>query len=68
MTALTQNDTFNTAEAECIASAVFEEYGADEDALGKISGAVDYEDLSGTEGVDGFDTFFTRAVGACTNS
>jgi len=68
VTALTQNDAFNTAEAECIAAAVFEEYGDDEDTLTKISGAVDYEDLSGTEGVDGFDKFFTRAVGVCTNS
>jgi len=66
--ALTRDDTFTTAQAECIASAVFAEYGEDEEALGKISGAANYEELTGTEGVAGFDQFFTRAVSACTNT
>ena len=66
--ALTHNDAFTTAEAECIAGAVFDEYGEDEEALALISGAQDYEALNGADGVPGFDDFFRRAVSACTNS
>ncbi len=68
VTALTRDDTFTTAEAECIASAVFAEYGTDDDAISKISGLGTYEELIGAEGVDGFDAFFTGAVRACTNT
>jgi hypothetical protein len=68
VTALTRDDAFTTAEAECIASAVFDEYGEDEDSLNKISGVANYEELSGPDGVPGFDEFFRRAVSACTNS
>lgn len=67
VTALTRDDTFSTDEAECIASAVFDEYGADEDALSIISGAESYEAITGADGVDGFDAFFGNAVAACTN-
>jgi hypothetical protein len=66
--ALIHNDTFTTAEAECISSAVFAEYGEDEEALSAISGATSYEELNSAEGVPGFDEFFRRAVSACTNS
>lgn len=66
--ALTRDDTFAVAEAECIADAVFAEYGADEDALGRISGAVSYDELTGTEGVAGFDEFFSNTVSACSNT
>jgi hypothetical protein len=66
--ALTHNDTFTTAEAECIAAAVFDEYGEDEDAISLISGASSFDELTSAEGVPGFDDFFRRAVSACTNS
>ena len=66
--ALTNNDAFTTAEAECIAAAVFDEYSEDEDAISRISGAASYEDLNAADGVPGFDQFFRRAVAACTNS
>lgn len=68
VTALTRDEAFTTAEAECIASAVFSEYGEDEEAISKISGAASYEDLTGTEGVDGFDEVFDNAIAACANS
>lgn len=66
--ALTNGDAFTTAEAECIAAAVFAEYGEDEDAISLLSGTSSFEELSGTEGVPGFDDFFRRAISACTNS
>ena len=66
--ALTNGDAFTTAEAECIAAAVFDEYGENEDAIGLISGTSNYEELSSTDGVPGFDDFFRLAVSACTNS
>jgi hypothetical protein len=68
VTALTRNDTFSEAEAECIANAVFEEYGDNEDALGLISGASSYDDLTGSEGVEGFGEAFDRIVETCTNT
>ncbi len=66
--ALTRDDGFTTTEAECIAGAVFDTYGSDEEALEKISGASSFEALGGPEGVEGFNDFFTRTVGICTNS
>lgn len=66
--ALTRDDTFTTAEATCIADAVFAEYGMDDDALGKISGVGSYEELTGTDGVEGFDDFFSNTVSACANT
>lgn len=69
VTALTHNDAFSTAEAECVAAAVFDEYGEDEEAITRISGATSYEELTNTtDGVQGFDDFFRRAVSACTNT
>ena len=66
--ALTRDDTFSTAEATCIADAVFSEYGADEEALDLISGADSYDEITGTDGVAGFDEFFTNTVSACSNT
>lgn len=66
--ALTRDRTFTRGEATCIAENVFAEYGDDEEALGKISGADDYEDLSGTEGVPGFAEFFENVVAGCTGT
>jgi hypothetical protein len=63
---LTRDDNFNETEATCIADAVFDEYGEDGDALGKISGAESYEYLIGEDGVEGFDEFFTPLVADCT--
>lgn len=60
------DDGFNENEASCIADAVFDEYGEDNDALGKISGAESYEWLIGEEGVEGFEQFFPGVVADCT--
>ncbi len=63
---LTRDDNFAQNEAECIADEVFDEYGEDGDALQKISAADSYEFLTGEDGVDGFDEFFTTTVADCT--
>ena len=63
---LVRDDGFNADEAGCIADAVFAQYGEDGDALGKISGAESYEFLTGPDGVEGFDGFFTSTVSDCT--
>ena len=68
VTALTRDDTFSTPEAECIADAVFAQYGEDQEALGRISGARTFDELNGPEGVPGFDEFFENTVSACTNT
>lgn len=64
---LMRDDAFTENEATCIADAVFDEYAADEDALGKISGAESYEFLTGEDGVAGFDDFLTETVTGCTS-
>ncbi|MDH3293082.1 MAG: hypothetical protein OER95_02035 [Acidimicrobiia bacterium] len=61
------NDNFNEAQASCIAEAVFDEYGQDGDALQKISAAESYEFLTGEDGVEGFDQFFTDVVSDCVS-
>ncbi len=66
--ALTRDDTFSQGEAECIAKNVFDLYGEDEEALGRISGAATYEELNGTDGVSGFDEAFTNIVDGCANT
>jgi hypothetical protein len=66
--ALTRNEAFTEAQATCIAAAVFAEYGDDEEALGKISGTADFADLTGPEGVDGFEETFEQIVEVCTNT
>ncbi len=63
---LTRDDAFTETQAECLADAVFDEYGTDEDALGKISGATSYDFLLGEDGVEGFDEFLTAQVSDCT--
>lgn len=68
VSALTRDDSFSTAEAACIADAVFAEYGEDEDAIDKISGASSFDELTGTEGVAGFDEFFDNTISACANT
>lgn len=66
--ALTRDGGFEPAQAECIAAAVFDRYGADEDALKKISGTGDYASLTGEGGVEGFGEVFDNAVSACTGT
>jgi len=68
VTALTRGDGFTQQEAECIAAAVFIEWAEDEDALGLISGAADYDELVGPNGVEGFGESFERAVTQCANA
>ena len=63
---LTRDDAFAANEAECIADAVFDEYGDDGDALQKISAAESYDFLTGEDGVTGFDEFFEATVADCT--
>ena len=65
---LSRNGNLTDAEASCIADAVFDEYGADEDALGKISAAPDIEFLDGEDGVPGFTDFYRATVGSCAQA
>ena len=65
---LTRESGFDKAQAECIAAAVFDKYGADKDALKKISGTGDYASLSGDGGVEGFGEFYDNTVDACTGT
>jgi len=66
--ALTRDGGFEQAQAECIAAAVFNEYGADEDTLKRISGTGDYAALTGEGGIEGFGEFFDNAVDVCTGT
>ncbi len=63
---LTRDGSLTEQEATCISSAVFAEYGLDEDALGKISAAPDFAYLSSEEGVPGFTEFFEGTVQNCS--
>lgn len=65
---LTRNGNLTETEAACIADAVFDEYGADEDALGRISAAPDVEFLDSEDGVPGFTDFYRTAVGSCAQA
>lgn len=65
---LTREGGFEQAQAECIAAAVFNRYGADEDTLKQISGTGDYAALTGEGGVEGFGEFFDNTVDGCTGS
>ncbi len=60
-------DTGNLSETEasCVADAIFDEYETDEDALGTISAAPDFEFLGTEEGVPGFPEFFDQTVQRC---
>ena len=62
---LADDDAFSQVEAECVADAIFDEYGADDEALSRIS-AQSFEQLQGEDGVPGFDEFLVGAVNACT--
>ncbi|MFV0523169.1 MAG: hypothetical protein ACK5RL_01570 [Acidimicrobiales bacterium] len=66
--ALTRDDGFDQAQAECIANAVFNEYGENEDALKAISSAPDMAALDAEGGVPGFSEFFDRTVQTCSGS
>ena len=44
---------------------MFDRYGDDEDALGKLSAAPDLAFLDGPEGIDGFSEFFDGVVQSC---
>ncbi|MGI9596113.1 MAG: hypothetical protein ACR2QK_08135 [Acidimicrobiales bacterium] len=62
---LTREGGFTDDEALCITNAVFDEYEADEDALGKISAAPDFAFFDTAEGVPGFSEFFDATVQSC---
>lgn len=66
--ALTRDDGFDQAQAECIANAVFNEYGENEDALKAISSAPDMASLDTPDGVPGFGAFFDQTVQTCGGS
>ena len=63
--ALVEDDAFEENVAECIAAAVFVEYGENDDAIEKISGSATFEQLDSTEGVPGFGEFFTKTIDDC---
>ncbi|MEM9562906.1 MAG: hypothetical protein AAGA93_09830 [Actinomycetota bacterium] len=62
---LMRGDNLTADEADCISTAVFDEYGEDQDALGKLSAAPDIEFLDGPDGIPGFTEFFDSAVDGC---
>lgn len=62
---ITQDGAFTVEEATCIADAVFDRYGDDDDALGKISAADSYEFFDEDNGVPGFTAFFDETVVGC---
>lgn len=66
---LTRDGNLSNDEADCVADAVFAEYGEDDEALKKISLAQDYESLERPleeGGLPGFDSFLTETVTTCT--
>lgn len=62
---VSQDGAFSVEQATCIADAVFERYGDDDDALGKISAADSFEFFDGEDGVPGFSSFFDQTVQSC---
>jgi hypothetical protein len=65
-TAVLQRDgALTESEATCISDRVFERYGDDEDALGKLSAAPSMEFLDGPDGIAGFTDFFDSTVESC---
>ncbi len=62
---LTRGDNLTAEEADCISTAVFDRYGEDQDALGKLSAAPDIEFLDGPDGIPGFNEFFDSTVDGC---
>ena len=63
---LTRDDSFTQGEAECIAETIFGEYGENEEALNIISGASSFDEITGADGVEGFEEFFDNTVSGCT--
>lgn len=63
---LTRDGSLTEEEGTCITDAVFDEYEADSEALGKISAAPDFAYLSSDEGVPGFAEFFEDTVARCS--
>lgn len=54
------------AQAECLSQAIWDEYGTDDRALGKLSAASSMEDIEDPEnGVPGFTDFLAGAVATC---
>ncbi len=64
--ALSRDDVFTVAEADCIAEKVFSEYGDNESALESISNADNISELeSGENAVDGFTENFAEFQQDC---
>lgn len=64
---LQRDETFSETQATCIADRVFEKYGDDKAAIDLLSGAKSWEQLTGPEGIDGFEAFHTTVVTECTS-
>ncbi|MEM7321666.1 MAG: hypothetical protein AAF531_01150 [Actinomycetota bacterium] len=62
---LTLDEAFSVEEATCMADAVFDRYGDDDDALGKISAADSFDFFDGENGIPGFSEFFNQTVQSC---
>ncbi len=65
------SEQVDTSQAECIASATFDKYGADEEAWKAISEADDLESLTvgdAKEKVVGFKDFFDGTISDCLSS
>lgn len=62
---MTQDGAFTVEEATCMADAVFDRYGDDDDALGKISAADSFEFFDEENGIPGFTDFFDETVQSC---
>ena len=63
---MTQDGVFTVEQATCMADAVFDRYGEDDDALGKISAADSFEFFDEEEnGIPGFSEFFDETVQSC---
>ncbi|MEM7272451.1 MAG: hypothetical protein AAF547_05165 [Actinomycetota bacterium] len=62
---LSRDGAFTEGQATCIADAVFDRYGDDEEALGKISAADSFELFDTADGIPGFSEFFTDTVQGC---
>jgi hypothetical protein len=62
---LMREGTISQSQAECIADAVFQEYGDDDAVLTRLS-FDDFETLtSGEDPIEGFEAFYDEAVQSC---
>ncbi len=64
---LERGDSFDSQQATCIASAVFAEYGSNDGAIDALSGANDWSVITETEGLEGFEDFYSGVVSNCTS-